>query len=389
MSERIKKEHKAHEERTKQVLRQVFLRKRTLLLLLLPLGFLLLELAKKSMVFTEEIFAKRIFKALSVGISFLTGWLPFSLAECMVIAAPFLAAGLVILFAVKLSRAGGEGEAFGIWMNAVLHMAIAVSLVFFIYVVGCGMNYYRYPVSYYLGLTVEKSSEEELKELLTDLADTASSLRAELTVDENGVYELPVSKKELAKLTAEAYQPLSEQYDIFGGRYPAPKQILLSHWMSYTQITGIYTCWTMEANVNIDISDYSIASTMCHELAHLRGFIREDEANYIAYLACMASNSKDLQYSGAMHALIYTGNALYRKNPEAYYEIMQNHYSDGVRMDLIANNEYWKQFENTKIAETSEKVNDTYLKANNQTDGTQSYGRVVDLLLAEYRRQKK
>jgi len=40
------------------------------------------------------------------------------------------------------------------------------------------------------------------------------------------------------------------------------------------------------------------------------------------------------------------------------------------------------------MAETAEKVNDTYLKANNQTDGTQSYGRVVDLLLAEYRQKK-
>ena len=59
-----------------------------------------------------------------------------------------------------------------------------------------------------------------------------------------------------------------------------------------------------------------------------------------------------------------------------------------MRRDLVANSEYWKQFEHTKIAETSEKLNDSYLKANNQADGTQSYGRVVDLLLAEYRQRK-
>jgi len=33
-------------------------------------------------------------------------------------------------------------------------------------------------------------------------------------------------------------------------------------------------------------------------------------------------------------------------------------------------------------------VNDTYLKANNQSDGVKSYGKVVDLLLAWYRTQK-
>lgn len=32
----------------------------------------------------------------------------------------------------------------------------------------------------------------------------------------------------------------------------------------------------------------------------------------------------------------------------------------------------------------SDKVNDTYLKANKQTDGVESYDRMVDLLMAEY-----
>lgn len=36
-------------------------------------------------------------------------------------------------------------------------------------------------------------------------------------------------------------------------------------------------------------------------------------------------------------------------------------------------------------AKLSDAVNDTYLKANNLTDGVHSYGRMVDLLLAEAR----
>ena len=38
-----------------------------------------------------------------------------------------------------------------------------------------------------------------------------------------------------------------------------------------------------------------------------------------------------------------------------------------------------------EVQEIVDKVNDTYLKINNQEDGTRSYGRVVDLLLAEYK----
>ena len=37
------------------------------------------------------------------------------------------------------------------------------------------------------------------------------------------------------------------------------------------------------------------------------------------------------------------------------------------------------------MGEIADKVNDAYLKANDQADGTKSYGRVVDLLLAEYK----
>ena len=58
--------------------------------------------------------------------------------------------------------------------------------------------------------------------------------------------------------------------------------------------------------------------------------------------------------------------------------------SDIVKADIYDNSEYWKQFEGP-VSEISETVNDTYLKANDLEDGTKSYGRVVDLLLAEYK----
>ncbi len=144
----------------------------------------------------------------------------------------------------------------------------------------------------------------------------------------------------------------------------------------------------MEANVNIDIPDYSIGSTMCHELAHLKGFIREDEANYVAYLACQASTNLELRYSGLMEALILSGNALYAKDADLYYKARAL-YSDGVSRDLAANSLYWQEFKDKPVSNAAQKINDAYLKANNQEDGVQSYGRMVDLLLAQFRAEKK
>ncbi len=377
-------------------MKQIILRKRNLILLFIPLGIILNEWAKSSAFIAEELFAKRIYKVISQGMGILTGWIPFSVAELLVVIGPLMIVFLLVRQMIRVIRAKKLAKEeqknvgqirFVLIMTALQNLLCLVSIIFFVYILLCGINYHRYSIQHYLELSVENSSVEELEGLLIELADRATSLRTDLTEDENGVYILPMSKRELGKEAKKAYENLAKVYEIFAGSYPAPKTVFFSKWMSYTQITGVFTCWTMEANVNVDISPYSIGSTMCHELAHLHGFMREEEANYISYIACLASDCIDLQYSGTMLALIHTGNALYRKDAERYFEVYKNHYSEAVARDLIANNEYWDKFEDTKVAETAEKVNNTYLKANNQTDGTQSYGRVVDLLLAEYRQR--
>ena len=220
-----------------------------------------------------------------------------------------------------------------------------------------------------------------------ELAEQATALRAELTEyeDEEGVLRLPVSNRELGKLVRDAYENLEMELPVLAGFYPAPKGIGISKVFSAMEITGVFTCWTMEANVNVDIPDYSRASTMAHELGHLHGFMREDEANFLAYLACMVSEDPLVQYSGTVLGLIHSGNALATQDMELYSELWTR-YHEGIIRDFQDNSAYWDQYEDTVISETADKVNDTYLKVNEQEDGVKSYGRVVDLLLAEYRK---
>jgi len=393
-------------------MKQLLLRKRNMLLLLAPLGLLLTRWAKSSADVAEKVFATGIYKYLSQGMSFLTGWIPFSLMELIIIVGPVTVLVLIIRQIVRVFKVKKPACAMSQYHRDIMevqsvaeqritlivtmlqNLLCLAAVIYFGYVLLCGVNYHRYPVAYHLGLTVENSTVEELAGLYTELADKATELRTQLTTeDERGVYVLPYSERQLGKEAKKAYQEFSKEYPVFGGMYPVPKHVFFSRLMSWTEITGVFTPWTMEANVNIDISPYSIGSTMCHELAHLRGFMREDEANYISYRACMASDSLDLQYSGNMLALIHTGNALYRQDADRYFELYYAHISPQVSYDLAANNEYWDQFEKpvvgeTTVGEIADKVNDAYLKANDQEDGTKSYGRVVDLLLAEYKHRQ-
>ena len=114
--------------------------------------------------------------------------------------------------------------------------------------------------------------------------------------------------------------------------------------------------------------------------------MREDEANFIGYLACVNSDSAELRYSGYMLALVHTGNKLYEADKDRYLELRKK-YSAGVSLDFAENSQYWKQYRDTTLSNAGEKMNNTYLKMNSVEDGTKSYGRMVDLLLAERRKR--
>lgn len=243
------------------------------------------------------------------------------------------------------------------------------------------IQYNRSPIASALNLIVQDSSTEELKSLCTELGERLSALSREITIDDIGLLKLPDTYAEDAK---EAMEQLGQKYTVFSGYYPNPKPVTWSSGMSYLNLTGMYSPFTIEANYNNHIPSYNIPYTICHELAHLKGFIREDEAGFIAYLACSSSRDPILQYSGCLSGFIYATNALYSAGATDEYQQIFASLSEQVLRDVRNNSAYWKQFDGS-LAKTSEKANDLYLKANKQTDGTKSYGRMVDLMLALYR----
>ena len=108
-----------------------------------------------------------------------------------------------------------------------------------------------------------------------------------------------------AQRAKNAMNKLAEEYKILKGNYSSPKPVRQSKVMSYLGITGMFFPYTFEANVNVHIPPYQIPAVMLHELVHLRGFMREDEANFISYLAGTKSGYDDFYYSTTMLALLF------------------------------------------------------------------------------------
>lgn len=247
-----------------------------------------------------------------------------------------------------------------------------VSLLLFLYNLNCGVNYHAMSFSEYAGIETGTYSEDELRQLCEYLVQRINETETQKRYADH--------KSEWIREGVTAMKTVGEEFPSLSGFYPRPKPVLVSWILSVQQLSGIYAPFTIEANYNSAMTDYHIPHTICHELSHLKGFMREDEANFIGYLACISSDDPAFQYSGYLTGFVYAGNALAKVNREAYYEIYQQ-LVEPVREDLRQNNEFWAKYEG-RVAEVSTQWNDTYLKMNRQTDGVRSYGRMVDLMLA-------
>ncbi len=307
-------------------------------------------------------YAHHIYPVLVGIVGRISAWIPCSIVE---LGLYLLIAGSLI-YLVKNRRKPVQ-----ICSRAVLLCGILL----FSYTCSCGINYYAAPFSAYAGIQTELYTKEELERLCSWLLEQMNaSVSEEHYVD---------YKSEWKRESVRSMQRVGEEFACLSGYYPIPKEVACSYILSVQQLCGVYSPFTIEANFNGDMPDYNIPHTMCHELSHLKGFMREDEANFIGYLACIRSDHPSFRYSGYLTGWVYAGNALAHADMDAYREL-RHKLDPRAEEDLRENNAFWDRYEG-KVAEVSNQWNDTYLKLNDQEDGVKSYGRMVDLMLAYYK----
>jgi hypothetical protein len=155
--------------------------------------------------------------------------------------------------------------------------------------------------------------------------------------------------------------------------------------MSYTHITGVYTFFTGEANINVAFPDYTLPYTAAHELAHQRGIAREDEANFLAFLVCIGSEDAYIRYSAYVNLYEYVASALASADRTLYAKAASTLPTLAVTEQRAYAN-FFEKYRDSTASEVSETVNNTFLVIHG-TEGTKSYGMVVDLCVAYYKAQ--
>ncbi len=357
--------------------------KKILSSIILLASALALQLAARCISGFGEWYGRRVYPLLVRSFGLFFGRLPFSVSEWGLYLLLLAALWYKIAWIFRCVRREET------WRRCLKDLAgtslLAAALLVCVYTVNCGVNYYRQPFSSYLDLEIRESSVEELEQLCAFLAEQVQETSQELkdrqgTIQPDGAARAGFPQQARADMAA-----LGQRYPQLSGYYPLPKPVALSQILSVQSLSGVYSPFTIEANYNDDMTAYNIPHTACHELSHLKGFMREEEANFIGYLACIGSESAYSRYSGYLSGFIYADNALYRQDPERAAQL-QAGLPQEVRQDMQANNAFWKRYEG-RVSEAATRVNDTYLKVNSQAEGVKSYGRVVDLMLAYHRRE--
>lgn len=397
--------------------------KRRLYLLALLLDLLALaanQLAARSSAFANA-YSHYVYRVLSLGIGSVTGLLPFSVVELLLYATILF---VLFDFVKQLRRAirafteclhpasaaqprvGGVSQTFPPQADAARpaqllavarplrrflgHLFLILSTLLVLYVFLCGINYHRTSFSQEAGLSVTLDEhgtvydEADLIALCDYLITEINATEAQLDVPFIGqTTETPKASAawlwHAGRTGQRAMEKLGQRYSRLSGHYPFPKPILNTWLLSVQQTTGVYSPFTVEANYNRDIAYYDIPFTICHELSHLRGYMQEEEANFIGVLATIGADDLYFNYSGYVSAWVYAGNALARIDSTAF-ATLYGRINARTRQDMLYNNAYWKQFEG-KPAEAHEQLNDAYLKMLGQTAGVRSYGHVTDLML--------
>ena len=332
--------------------------------------------------FTEYAITRGLFRIIAFPIEWLISSVPFSVTELVVLLSIPAVLTLLIIWIIRITR---QKNKLIIVEKGCRFVAWCISLALLIFMVMDGANFSRIPTGELLELPNRTYTAQDLYTLTSDLALKASTAREKLDEDENGCAKLTQAKSRILLLADDCYDNLREDYPFLKTSTWRVKSVALSHWWSYTGTTGVYCPWLGEASINTDIPVFDLGHTATHEIAHTMGFAKENECNFLAWLACSESKQPDYVYSGHLQAYIYCVNALYKADKELWRQAASK-CSEGMIRDLKQNSAYWKNFEG-EIQENSQKVNDTFIKVNGVESGVLSYNQMVELMLRYYDKQ--
>jgi hypothetical protein len=323
----------------------------------------------------ESVYGGSLGAAVGFALARATGWIPFSVAEVLLVA--FVVAELVRLVDGLRRRPRRRRLA-----RAVLLVARDLSVVVAAFYLVWGFHYARPTLPERAGWPSADVPLDERIALTEAAVERVNALYLELhgTEDAGRPTQDPPDLAALDRALEAAWRAIPARVGLpaaAGWNRGPVKELWISPLLHRLGLSGFYFPFTGEANVNDDVPIVQRARVMAHEKAHQRGVGPEDEANFLGWLAAATADHLHARYAAATFA----SRQLIRTLPRAERQRFVARRLPGVQRDVTDVYAYWMAARGPART-VSRRVNHAYLRSNRVEGGVESYGRSVRLLLA-------
>jgi hypothetical protein len=322
--------------------------------------------------FIEDYYTTSFYRCISFFMHLLLAWVPFSLGDIFYTVIVLLTIIRVAQVLKKIIRRQFRQAGLG-----ALKLLIGLQLFIAAFYLFWGMNYFRPPAAKILNLQTNGYTFIQLQVVTRLLIDSTNANRALITFTEETENNSTIYKNAVT-----AIEQLGAQNNSLKSIYPAVKPAMFTPIINYMGTAGYFNPFSSEAQINYNMPVVNRPVTACHEMAHQMGFAREDEANFIGFLAGKNSADRLLKYSAYYMATQEFMHQVYSRD-SVTYKLLKAKLSPVVRNDIKNENEYWEHYQN-QLGNLSGLFYDKFLKMNNQPEGLRTYNRMINLTMAYY-----
>lgn len=326
----------------------------------------------------ERNYSQGVYPIIARAQRFLFGWIPFSVGDLFYAFVTIVILYKVIKFFKLLFRKQLNRRYF------VVALQQGIFILLFMYVffnLLWGLNYNRRGIAYQLNLDVRPYTLPDLDTLTQIMQSRANYYAGFVTQAQRDSFD---KKSRLFNSAVEAFKEVEKKYSFL--KY-APKSIkpsFFSYLGNYLGFQGYYNPFSGEGQVNTTVPRFLEPYVTTHEMAHQLGYGKENEANFVGFLACLAYNSNAFRYSVYYDMYNYSIGEVYRRDTALAKSFQQKAHPQVIR-DQKEFRDFYRRYRNP-IEPIVMWGYGHFLKANNQPAGKRSYNEVVAWLIAYYKK---
>jgi hypothetical protein len=253
------------------------------------------------------------------------------------------------------------------------------SVLFILFKLAWGFNYQRQPLMQTLAPELRYPLTEDLEAIGTRLVNGINENHAARTT--SPASNPTLKPEEVVQILCQAIEASFQGNKLIGpaapGNYPLPKPLAASTLMSVLGVRAFYFPFTGEVSYNPDVPLAELPFAIARAKAYQRGYAREDEARFIAYLVCTTAPDPLVRYSGFLHTV-----EVLERLEKSRVGSFRPQLAAGPQADLKQLAEYWGATLHYYPSRLTEWLFDFHLRVNRDPRGIESLREDVPLIVA-------